>query len=231
MESCANFASTAVPSAYAPLSNLEGFCTLVGDVEGPASNTPGTLTTVLSEIGGTSEIETSGRPETTDSSGVEGGGVPTSYSGYVFSSAVGSAIPTSTTLMPSESGNNVEGTSGLLSETGGEETIPTTVAALSSWASSSLTSRDEDGSTMATLAAKTSSATSLSLTLTKKLDSSRSSNSATTTQGSGITPTLSAGSAAMSVAVKSGTSLDIGETSARDVIGIACAISFLVVFL
>jgi hypothetical protein len=35
----------------------------------------------------------------------------------------------------------------------------------------------------------------------------------------------------MSVAVKSGTSLDIGETSARDVIGIACAISFLVVFL
>ncbi len=200
----------------------------MGGVEGPASNTPGTLTTVLSEIGGTSEIETSGRPGATDSSGTEGGGVPTSYSGYAYSSALGSVIPGPATLMPSQSGITSEG---LLSETGGEEIAPTIVAASSSWASTSPASGGEGDSTVATLAAKTSSVTSSSLISTKKLDSSRSSNSATATQDGGIAPTLGAGSATTSTAVKSSTSVDIGETSAKDVIGIACAISFLVVFL
>lgn len=37
VESCANYASTAVPAAYQPLANLEGFCESVGDVETPAT--------------------------------------------------------------------------------------------------------------------------------------------------------------------------------------------------
>jgi hypothetical protein len=35
VESCADYASTAVPAAYQPLANLEGFCEGVGDIETP----------------------------------------------------------------------------------------------------------------------------------------------------------------------------------------------------
>ena len=42
--SCANYAFTAIPSAYAPIANLEGFCSSVGNVNYPAS-IPATTTT------------------------------------------------------------------------------------------------------------------------------------------------------------------------------------------
>lgn len=73
VDSCANFASTAVPTAYSPLANLEGFCTAVGDVGVPASSIPETVTTILSITNGTS-----GTPEKSDtglSSDVRGSGM------------------------------------------------------------------------------------------------------------------------------------------------------------
>jgi hypothetical protein len=36
VKTCADYASTAVPGAFPPLSNLEGFCQSIGDVESPA---------------------------------------------------------------------------------------------------------------------------------------------------------------------------------------------------
>ncbi|TAQ85432.1 hypothetical protein B7494_g6255 [Chlorociboria aeruginascens] len=37
VETCADYASTAVPSAYGAIANLEGFCSIVGDIKHPAS--------------------------------------------------------------------------------------------------------------------------------------------------------------------------------------------------
>ncbi len=48
--SCANYASTALPAAYQPLANLEGFCESVGDVETPP--TVFALTTAASMASG-----------------------------------------------------------------------------------------------------------------------------------------------------------------------------------
>jgi hypothetical protein len=53
VKTCADYASTAVPSAFTPLSNLEGFCQGVGDVE-ISSPSPPTTTTIDQSISSTS---------------------------------------------------------------------------------------------------------------------------------------------------------------------------------
>jgi hypothetical protein len=53
VKTCADYASTAVPGAFTPLSNLEGFCQGVGDVE-ISSPSPPTTTTIDQSISSTS---------------------------------------------------------------------------------------------------------------------------------------------------------------------------------
>jgi hypothetical protein len=45
VESCASYASTAIPSAYAPIASLQGFCSSVGNINYPASISATTTTT------------------------------------------------------------------------------------------------------------------------------------------------------------------------------------------
>ncbi len=49
VQTCADYASTAVPGAFPPLSNLEGFCQGIGDVETSSPSSP-TTTTISQSI-------------------------------------------------------------------------------------------------------------------------------------------------------------------------------------
>jgi hypothetical protein len=53
VKTCADYASTAVPGAFPPLSNLEGFCQGIGDVE-TSPPSPATTTTISQSIPSTS---------------------------------------------------------------------------------------------------------------------------------------------------------------------------------
>jgi len=53
VKTCADYASTAIPGAFPPLSNLEGFCQGVGDVE-TSSPSPTTTTTIFQPTPSTS---------------------------------------------------------------------------------------------------------------------------------------------------------------------------------
>ncbi|KAF4622679.1 hypothetical protein G7Y89_g14348 [Cudoniella acicularis] len=50
VKSCADFASASATSAYSALANIEGFCTSIGDVAKPASNTAALITSIATPV-------------------------------------------------------------------------------------------------------------------------------------------------------------------------------------